>query len=92
MATEMSMFPRERGEIAPGAVHLPDWLAVDEQRRLVDACREWAKGPAPMRATRLPSGGVMSVQTVCLGWHWSPYRYTPTAALRQRRSTRPTPR
>jgi alkylated DNA repair protein (DNA oxidative demethylase) len=32
-----------------------------------------------MRHTRLPSGGVMSVQTVCLGWHWQPYRYTRTA-------------
>jgi len=32
-----------------------------------------------MRATRLPTGGVMSVQTVCLGWHWIPYRYSRTA-------------
>jgi DNA oxidative demethylase len=31
-----------------------------------------------MRATRLPSGGVMSVRTVCLGWHWIPYRYSRT--------------
>ena len=29
-----------------------------------------------LRATRLPRGGVMSVQTVCLGWHWIPYRYS----------------
>jgi alkylated DNA repair protein (DNA oxidative demethylase) len=33
-----------------------------------------------MRATRLPSGGVMSVRTVCLGWHWVPYRYSRIAA------------
>jgi alkylated DNA repair protein (DNA oxidative demethylase) len=45
----------------------------------VTACREWAKPPAGMRATRMPTGGVMSVQTVCLGWHWLPYRYTRTA-------------
>ena len=32
-----------------------------------------------MRATRLPSGGVMSVRTVCLGWHWIPHRYSRTA-------------
>jgi alkylated DNA repair protein (DNA oxidative demethylase) len=32
-----------------------------------------------MRHTRTPGGGIMSVQTVCLGWHWSPYRYTRTA-------------
>ncbi|MFD6860087.1 alpha-ketoglutarate-dependent dioxygenase AlkB family protein [Rhodococcus sp. NPDC060090] len=71
--------PRARHEVAPGAVHVPGWLDRDTQRGLVDACRDWARGPAPMRHTALPGGGVMSVQTVCLGWHWSPYRYTRTA-------------
>jgi alkylated DNA repair protein (DNA oxidative demethylase) len=70
------LFPRTRCTLAEGAVHVPDWLAIDEQRHLVDACRQWAKPPAPMRATRLPNGGVMSVKSVCLGWHWVPYRYT----------------
>lgn len=74
-----SLLPRARSEIAPGAVHVPDWLPLDEQRRLVGACRAWARPPAPMHHTRTPGGGVMSVQTVCLGWHWSPYRYTRTA-------------
>ncbi len=74
-----SLLPRERDEPAPGAVHLPDWLSIDEQRQLVTWCREWARPPAPMRATRLPNGGVMSVRTVCLGWHWVPYRYTRLA-------------
>ena len=74
-----SLFPRTRTEIAPGAVHVPDWLELQQQRELVNACREWAKGPAAMRHTRLPGGGTMSVQTVCLGWHWTPYRYTRTA-------------
>jgi alkylated DNA repair protein (DNA oxidative demethylase) len=32
-----------------------------------------------MRHTVLPTGGVMSVQTVCLGWHWVPYKYVRTA-------------
>ena len=74
-----SLLPRPRSEIAPGAVHVPDWLSMDEQRELVAACRRWARPPAPMHHTRTPGGGVMSVQTVCLGWHWSPYRYTRTA-------------
>ncbi len=75
----MELIPRERTELSPGAVHVPDWLSLDEQARLVEACRGWARGPAPMRHTRLPSGGTMSVQTVCLGWHWLPYRYSRTA-------------
>ncbi|MBQ0986174.1 alpha-ketoglutarate-dependent dioxygenase AlkB [Streptomyces sp. F63] len=73
------LFPPARREIAPGAVHVPGWLDPDTRRRLVAACRAWARGPVPIRHTRLPRGGVMSVQTVCLGWHWSPYRYTRTA-------------
>ncbi|MGW0560478.1 alpha-ketoglutarate-dependent dioxygenase AlkB family protein [Streptomyces sp. NPDC003016] len=73
------LFPREPAQIAPGAVHVPGWLSVDEQRELVGACREWARGPVPIRRTRLPHGGVMSVRTVCVGWHWQPYRYTRTA-------------
>jgi DNA oxidative demethylase len=73
------LFPRPPVEIAPGAVHVPGWLDFEQQRRLVQACREWSQGPAPMRHTELPRGGQMSVQTVCLGWHWTPYRYTRTA-------------
>lgn len=73
------LFPRPTAEIAPGAVHVPGWLSLDEQRELVSACREWARPPAGMRHTAMPSGGVMSVQTVCLGWHWQPYRYSRTA-------------
>ncbi len=73
------LFARPPAEIAPGAVHVPGWLTVDEQRHLVAACREWAKPPAGMRHTPMPSGGQMSAQTVCLGWHWLPYRYLRTA-------------
>ncbi|MDQ1009024.1 alkylated DNA repair protein (DNA oxidative demethylase) [Streptomyces sp. V4I23] len=74
-----TLFPRERAVIAPGAVHVPGWLPRDRQRELVEACRSWARGPVPLRHTALPGGGVMSVQTVCVGWHWQPYRYSRTA-------------
>ncbi|MFD6950410.1 DNA repair protein [Nocardiopsis sp. TSRI0078] len=65
-------------EVAPGAVHLPGWLAADAQADLVRRCRDWARGPAGMRRHTMPRGGVMSVQMVSLGWHWSPYSYTRT--------------
>jgi alkylated DNA repair protein (DNA oxidative demethylase) len=74
-----SLIPRTRTELAPGAVHVPDWLSPEQRRELVKACREWARGPSPMRSPTLPSGGVMSVQSVSLGWHWLPYRYSRTA-------------
>lgn len=74
-----TLVPRDRREVAPGAVHVPAWLSVEQQRDLVAHCERWAQPPAPLRATRLPNGGVMSVRTVCLGWHWLPYRYTRRA-------------
>ncbi|MEV7089885.1 alpha-ketoglutarate-dependent dioxygenase AlkB [Streptomyces sp. NPDC093085] len=79
------MFPepgaagREPVVVAPGAVHVPGWLPLARQRELVAVCRGWARGPVPIRHTTLPNGGVMSVQTVCVGWHWQPYKYTRTA-------------
>ncbi|HEY2578107.1 MAG TPA: alpha-ketoglutarate-dependent dioxygenase AlkB [Streptosporangiaceae bacterium] len=79
MGQVASLIPRARTEVAPGAVHVPGWLSPGEQGRLVEACREWARPPAGMRATQLPGGGVMSVRTVCLGWHWVPYRYSRVA-------------
>lgn len=74
-----ALIPRPSREVAPGAWHVPDWLTPAQQRELVTACRAWATGPVPIRHTRLPRGGVMSVRTVCVGWHWTPYRYTRTA-------------
>ena len=41
------LFERPRAEIAPGAVHLPGWLDLAGQRRLVAAYQEWAAGPVP---------------------------------------------
>ncbi|MBP3076086.1 DNA repair protein [Streptomyces sp. 604F] len=74
-----ALIPRSRTTPAPGAVHVPQWLSEGRQRELVEACRGWARGPVPMRHTELPGGGTMSVQSVSLGWHWSPYRYTRRA-------------
>lgn len=72
------LIPRARRELAPGAVHVPDWLDVPAQRELVGACRGWAAEGPGIRAATLPNGARMSVRTVCLGWHWVPYRYTRT--------------
>jgi alkylated DNA repair protein (DNA oxidative demethylase) len=69
---------RARREVADGAVHVPDWLTPEQQRWLAGQFREWARGPVPLRAARV-RGHEMSVRTVCLGWHWQPYRYTREA-------------
>ncbi|MER7706544.1 alpha-ketoglutarate-dependent dioxygenase AlkB [Kitasatospora sp. NPDC097605] len=58
---------------------LPGWLDAAAQLRLVAACREWARPPAGMHTVRMPTGGLMSVRMVSLGWHWYPYGYSRTA-------------
>ncbi|MFC8504925.1 alpha-ketoglutarate-dependent dioxygenase AlkB family protein [Streptomyces sp. NPDC057411] len=75
------LFPRERATPAPGAVHVPGWLPPARQRELVDACRDFGRGPVPYRQTVLPGGGVMSVRSLCLGRRWEPYRYLDGVAV-----------
>ncbi|MEV6498586.1 alpha-ketoglutarate-dependent dioxygenase AlkB family protein [Streptomyces prunicolor] len=75
---DAELFPRVRTEIAPGAVHVPDWLSPDRQRDLLTACREWARPPAGLRTVHTPGGGTMTARQVCLGWHWYPYAYSRT--------------
>jgi alkylated DNA repair protein (DNA oxidative demethylase) len=70
---------RPVAEPLPGVVIVPRWLGLEEQRRLVASFRAWARPPAGLRHPRMPSGHLMSVQSVCLGWHWAPYAYTRTA-------------
>ena len=85
---ELFELPRERAEIAPGAVHVPGWLTPDEQRELVRRCRKWATGPVPMQQVVLPGGGRMSVRSLMLGRGRAPYRYFG-AAQRARTSAMP---
>ena len=59
-----ALIPRPRRVLAPGAVHVPDWLDLDRQRALVRACREWAGEGPGIRAAALPNGARMSVRTV----------------------------
>jgi alkylated DNA repair protein (DNA oxidative demethylase) len=66
-------------EVLPGAVHVPGWLDAEAQRHVVASFREWARSPAGLRHPRMPTGHLMSVQSVCLGWHWQPYAYSRTA-------------
>ncbi|WP_030296654.1 alpha-ketoglutarate-dependent dioxygenase AlkB family protein [Streptomyces katrae] len=86
------LFPRERTEIAPGAVHVPDWLAPERQRELLEACRAWARPPAGLRTVRTPGGGTMTARQVCLGLHWYPYGYARTAVDGDGAPVKPMPR
>lgn len=68
-----------RRDVLPDVVHVRGWLDVAAQCRLAADFREWARPPAGLRRPRVPSGHLMTVQSVCLGWHWQPYAYRRTA-------------
>ncbi len=49
---DAELFPGPLTEIAPGAVHVPDWLDTGRQRELLHACR--AVGPPTGRTAHGP--------------------------------------
>ncbi|MET7849827.1 alpha-ketoglutarate-dependent dioxygenase AlkB [Streptomyces avermitilis] len=75
---DAELFPRSRAQVAPDAVHVPDWADASRQRQLLAACRDWARPPAGLRTVHTPGGGTMTSRQVCLGWHWYPYGYART--------------
>ena len=92
MAVTLFDESRIRVEVAPQAVHLPGWLSLAQQQRLVTSFAEWSVAPVPMRSPKVRSGYPMSVKTVSLGWHWQPYRYTRVASDVNGQEVAPFPR
>lgn len=78
--------------LLPDVVHITGFLDADQQRNLVTQFRDWALPPAGLRHPRVPRGHLMSVQSVCLGWHWQPYAYSHTADDTDGAPVKPLPR
>ena len=70
-----SGLPRPAVRVAPGVAHLPGWLSLEAQARLVEQARDLARlvagGPHAMTRPVLPSGR-MSVHVLALGQPWPP--------------------
>ncbi len=64
--------------VAPDATLVRGWLSLEQQRWIVGQFRQWSEGPVPLHASKV-RGHEMSVRTLCLGWHWQPYKYTREA-------------
>ncbi|MBA2750586.1 MAG: alpha-ketoglutarate-dependent dioxygenase AlkB [Tatlockia sp.] len=75
---QTSLFSRTIQQLAPGAIHVPNWLSLEEQQQLLEQCREWAKPPAGLYTPKMLDGKPLSVRVLCLGWHWYPYQYSKT--------------
>lgn len=71
--------PREPSNPAPGVVHLPHFLALEQQEALVKQAREIARSvagtPVAMRRPYVGTGQ-MTTWMLSLGWFWAtkPYR------------------
>lgn len=67
-------------EIYPGTVHLKDYVTLDEQKRLIERCRELGNKPAGFYTPLVRGGSYMRIQMVCLGKHWNAktYKYEST--------------
>lgn len=73
-----SALPREPVQLRSGAWHLPHWLSEEAQAWIARRFFEWGRGPVPPHQT-LINQNPMSVQSLCLGWHWNPSGYSRTA-------------
>lgn len=78
---ELFTLDRTRQELAPGAVHVPDWLTPVQQVELVGLCRRWVSGPRPLKHRTLPGGGTMSAQSMVMGEYWSESWFGESNAL-----------
>jgi DNA alkylation damage repair protein AlkB len=63
-------------EIVPGAVHLPRYLSIADQRAVIDRCRALMDGDVPAYVPVVRGGGKMHVRMLCLGRHWNGKTYT----------------
>src|SRR4029079_2300157 len=66
--------------VAPGAVHLPHHLSVNEQCQVAEQCLDIGSRQAGFYTPIVRGGHPMSVRMLCLGRHWNAreYRYEPT--------------
>lgn len=78
MADLFSVIPGQpvRQVVAPGAVWLRRWLALEEQGCLVAQCRAYMEAPAGGYVPTVRGGGQMRVRMTCLGRHWNARTYT----------------
>jgi DNA alkylation damage repair protein AlkB len=61
--------------VAPGAVHLPHYLSLNEQTSVASECLELGSQPAGFYTPIVRGGHPMSVRMLCLGRHWNARTY-----------------
>src|SRR4029078_5832669 len=62
--------------VAPGAVHLPHHLSVNEQCQVAEQCLDIGSRQAGFYTPIVRGGHPMSVRMLCLGRHWNARTYS----------------
>jgi DNA oxidative demethylase len=70
---QLDLIPRQKTVLASGAMHLPDFIPIDEQVALLLNLREWTKGG--WFTPSMLDGTPMNHPIACLGYQWRPYEY-----------------
>lgn len=55
-----------------GMVLLRGWLSLAQQAQIVGTIRALGLGPGGFYTPSYSGGGQLSLQMMCLGWHWEP--------------------
>ena len=58
-----------------GAVHLPGYFTIGQQRSLAAQCQALVEGDVPAYVPVVRGGGKMHVRMLCLGRHWNGRTY-----------------
>ncbi len=76
-----------------GALHLPRWLSLAEQREIAARCLALGAADAGFYTPIVRGGRPMSVRMLCLGRHWNAreYRYEPARSDVDSRPAPPIP-
>ena len=79
--------PRAPATCSPDVVHVAGWLDADAPARRSSPTSGGGPCRRPGCATRgCRPGHLMTVQSVCLGWHWQPVRLQPHGRRHRRRA------
>ena len=58
-----------------GAIHLPGYFTIEQQRTLAAQCQALVDGDVPAYVPFVRGGGKMHVRMLCLGRHWNGRTY-----------------
>ncbi|MBD2153130.1 hypothetical protein [Leptolyngbya sp. FACHB-16] len=67
---------RKTTQVRPGCCHIPNWLSLREQQKLLALLREWCAGS--FWAPKMPNGTSTNQPLCGLSLNWKPHEYVET--------------